>query len=391
MKNTMHTTPHGFSLIELMIGLTVGLLLVAGLGTIYASSVRSQAELQKSAAQIENGRYAMESISADLHLAGFYGDFANLPPLQSSTLTVPASLPDPCATSTANLLAALPLPLQGYDSPSATPISTCLSSANFLSGTDVLVIRRASTAILAPGSTPVSNEIYMQANTDVADIQAGSSGAALTSTSKADGGTATIMKKNTATGVFDLAADIRKYEVHIYFVAPCSLPNGGGTTCTGSADDGGIPIPTLKRLELTSDGTTTVMNIVPLVEGIENLQIEYGIDDTPNSADISTGFVGDGAPDAYITSPSTAALSTTIPPSLSNWQNVVAAKVFILARNTSQTNGYTDTKTYCLGSLDSTGACPTAATFGPFNDRYKRHVYSAQVRLTNPSSRREIP
>ena len=71
MKHTMHTTPHGFSLIELMIGLTVGLLLVAGLGTIYASSVRSQAELQKSAAQIENGRYAMEKISADLHLAGF--------------------------------------------------------------------------------------------------------------------------------------------------------------------------------------------------------------------------------------------------------------------------------------------------------------------------------
>jgi type IV pilus assembly protein PilW len=391
MRKICHPGLDGFSLVELLIGLTVGLVVVAGLATIYANSSRSQAELQKSAAQIENGRYAMEVISSDLHLAGFYGDFANLPPLQSATMAVPATLPDPCATSTANLLAALPLPLQGYDSPSVTPISTCLTSANFLSGTDILVVRRASTAVVASTAAPVTNEIYLQANTDSADIQAGSSGSTIGTTRKANGGIATIMKKNFATGNFDLAADIRKYEVHIYFVAPCSLPSGGGTTCTGSADDNGSPIPTLKRLELTSNGTSTVMNLVPLVEGIQNLQIEYGLDDTPNSADAATGFVGDGAPDSYITSPSTAALSTTTPATLSNWQNVVAAKVFILARNSTQTGGYTDTKTYCLGSLNSTGACPAAATFGPFNDRYKRHVYSAQVRLTNPSSRREVP
>jgi type IV pilus assembly protein PilW len=383
--------PDGFSLIELMIGLTVGLLLVAGLATIYANSSRSQAELQKSAAQIENGRYAMEKISADLHLAGFYGDFANLPPLLSSALTVPAILPDPCTTSTANLLAALPLPVQGYDAPSTTPISTCLASANFLGGTDILVVRRASTAVLASTAIPVANEIYLQANTDTADIQAGSASFAIGTTRKADGSTATIMKKNPATGNYDLAADIRKYEEHIYFVAPCSVPNGGGTACTGSADDNGNPIPTLKRLELTSDGTNTIMNLVPLVEGIQNLQIEYGIDDTPNAADLSTGLVGDGAPDTYITNPTNAALSVTTPATVSNWQNVVAVKVFVLARNTIATGGYTDTKTYCLGSLTSAGACPSTAKVGPFNDGYKRHVYSAQVRLNNPGSRREIP
>jgi type IV pilus assembly protein PilW len=391
MKIHSHPKLAGFSLVELLIGLTVGLIVVAGLTTIYANSSRSQAELQRSAAQIENGRYAMEMLSNDLHLAGFYGDFANLPPLQSSTMAVPASLPDPCATSTANLLAALPLPLQGYDSPTSTPISGCVASANFVSGTDILVIRRASTAVLASSATPVTNEIYLQANTDSADIQAGNAGSTIGTTRTASGATATLMKKNAATGNFDLAADIRKYEVHIYFVAPCSLPNGGGTTCTGSADDNGNPIPTLKRLELTSDGTNTVMTLVPVVEGVQNLQIEYGLDDTPNSADAFTGFVGDGSPDSYITSPSAAAVSSTAPVTVSNWQNVVAAKVFILARNNSRTSGYSDTKTYCLGSLNSTGACPTAATYGPFNDAYKRHVYSAQVRLTNPSSRREIP
>jgi type IV pilus assembly protein PilW len=391
MKHTIHSPPHGFSLVELLVGLTIGLLLVSGFATIFANASHSQAELQKSAAQIENGRYAMELINDDLHLAGFYGDFANLPPQQSSTLVVPASLPDPCATSTASLLAALPLPVQGYDSPASTPIASCLGSANFLSGTDILVVRRASAAVLGATAVPDTNRIYLQANTDTIDIQAGNAGSAIGTTKKADGATAVIMKKNPATGNLDLAADIRIFQVHVYFIAPCSMPNGGGANCTGAADDNGSPIPTLKRLELTTDGTNAVMQIVPLVEGIQNLQIEYGIDDTPNAADSATGFVGDGSPDSYITNPSTAALSSTTPATVSNWQNVVAAKVFILARNTNTTNGYTDAKSYCLGSLDSTGACPAAATFGPFNDRYKRHVYSAQIRLTNPSSRREIP
>src|SRR5678809_1005243 len=70
-------------------------------------------------------------------------------------------------------------------------------------------------------------------------------------------------------------APIRKYHVHIYFVAPCSVPTGGGTVCTGSSDDNGRPIPTLKRIELASNGT---MNVISLVEGIENLQVDYGID-----------------------------------------------------------------------------------------------------------------
>ena len=391
MTNTNRSLLRGFSLIELLVGLTVGLLLLVGLATIFSSASRSQNELQKAAMQIENGRYAMETLSADLHIAGFYGDFANLPPLQSSTMSVPAVLPDPCSTSIADLLAALPLPIQGYDAPASTPIPACLSSANFLPGTDVVVMRRARTAVLPATATPATNEIYLQANTDSADIQAGNSGSPIGTTRKANGAVAVIMKKNPATGVIDLAADIRKFEVHIYFVAPCSVPNGGGSTCTGASDDNGNPIPTLKRLELTSNGANTIMKIVPLVEGIQNLQIEYGIDDDPNAANLATGLIGDGAPDDYITDPEDAALSATTPATVSNWQNVVAAKVFILARNTNQTAGYTDTKTYCLGSLTAAGACPGAVTFGPFNDRYKRHVYSAQVRLTNPGSRREIP
>ena len=53
-----------------------------------------------------------------------------------------------------------------------------------------------------------------------------------------------------------------------------------------------------------------------------------------------------------------------------------------VARSREETQGYVDTKTYELG---------TAGTAGPFNDGFKRHVYSATIRLPNVAGRRERP
>mgnify|MGYP000505809460 CR=1 FL=1 len=69
-------------------------------------------------------------------------------------------------------------------------------------------------------------------------------------------------------------------------------------------------------------------NITPLVDGIENLQIDYGVD--TNS---------DGNADSYAADPA----------SVTNWSNVVSVQIHLLARNTETSLGYTDTKTYNLG------------------------------------------
>src|SRR5690242_8298963 len=79
----------GVSLVELMVALTIGLLLLTGLSLIFVNSSEANRELQKTAQQIENGRYATEIISQDLRLAGFYGHFHELP-------AAPAGFPDPC-------------------------------------------------------------------------------------------------------------------------------------------------------------------------------------------------------------------------------------------------------------------------------------------------------
>ena len=113
------------------------------------------------------------------------------------------------------------------------------------------------------------------------------------------------------------------------------------------------------------------MRIEAVSEGIEALQVDYGIDDMPDSFNTMTGFWGDGGADRYSRSPLAA-----------EYGHIVTVRAHILARNTERTFGYRDVKTFQLG---------LAGALGPRNDEYKRHAYAGLVRVTNMSGRREIP
>ena len=389
---------HGLSIIELMIAMTIGLLLLAGLAVVFSNSSQSQRELQKSAQQIENGSYAMEAVTQDIHLAGYYGRY--------SAYADGTALPDPCITGDAAALAgALSVPVQGFVAASQASrpdlsATTCgaatwLPNVNLYPGSDILVIRRAGTTPLrypgdgllpavASADTGVSNDVYIQSDPATVEIQFGAGGT-ITSISKADGVTAAAIRQKNGN-----AESIRKYHVHIYFVAPCSVPAGAGDVCTGANDDGGRPIPTLKRLELGVDGGgNRTFNIVPISEGIEAFKIEYGIDNSPNTANSSTGRIGDGAADVYIPNIATAA------PTVVDFANAVSAKVWLIARNTEPSAGYSDTKTYPVATssavLGAGTVQGTGRVYGPYNDQFKRHSYFSGLRLTNLSARRENP
>ena len=365
---SLRARQQGLSIIELMISMGIGLLILAGLVTMFVNSSANQRELQRSSIRIENGRYAMDTITQDLHHAGYYGQyFLN---------TVPAAAQDPCAISSlADIVAAAPFPIQAYAAASATArpdlsATTCatstsptniLSTANLSPGNDVLVVRRASTTALAVGGAAVSQQVYLQSNPLEIVFQLGT-GAAITTTSMIDGVTAATIQNAQKT----LAAEIRKLQVYIYFVAPCSRPTGGGNVCTGATDDDGSPIPTLKRLEL---GART-FDVVSIAEGIEHFQVAYGLDSDPTAASTVTNFKGDGVPETYVRAPT-----------IAEHADIVDAQVSLLARNNDISQGFTDTKTYLVGSL----------SVGPFNDKYKRHVFNSRIRMTNLSSRREIP
>jgi type IV pilus assembly protein PilW len=338
----------GLSMIELMVAITISLFLLVGLVSVFATSNQTYMDLGRASQQIESGRFATQLLADDIAHAGFYGRYSQTP-------TTPGALPDPCVNNNmATLTTGLALPVQGYDAPATSPITACVAAANHLAGTDIIVVRRndstqvAGDATTIPAGALTANYIYMQANADSTATPVIAVGSGVAATDQA-----TFPLKNKDPTQF---APVRRHHVHIYFIAPCSVPNGGGTLCTGANDDGGRPIPTLKRIELTSNG---VSSVVSLVEGIENLQLDYGVD-----AD------KDGVPDTTY---------TTDPASVAAWMNVVAVRINLLSRQIEPTNGYTDPRTYDMG---------VAGAYTP-GGAYKRHVYNTVVRVVNPASRRE--
>ena len=335
----------GISLVEILVSMAVGILLLIGLTYIFAGSSRSNRELHRAGQQIENARYATIVLTEDIRHAGYYGEFYRLP--------AAGALPDPCAQTLLSLAADIAYPIQGYDSPISTPISSCLPTTEYLPGTDIVVVRRAQLRPLSGTDLPVPNDVYIQATGAGYDLQLGDPTSFVLGAKKADGTDTVLVKKNGMT-----AADIFKLNTHIYFLSPCS-----GSNCA-TVNDG---IPTLKRLELVAGTAGPVWRLLPIAEGIENLQIEYGIDDSPTTPHPFSGQIGDGVPDRYETSPDA-----------TEWPNVIAVTLHLLSRNAEPTVGHTDAKTYRLGDVTLT---PGGA--------FKRHVISTLIRVTNQGARRD--
>jgi type IV pilus assembly protein PilW len=337
----------GYTIIELMIAITISLIILASLVAIFANNSRTRAEIERANQQTENGRYALQVIVDDLHNAGYLAE------LNPAPLATPGTKPDPCNTTLAVLNGALPLAVQGYDN-GATPALTCVSDLR--PGTDILVVRHASTcAVGSAGCDPnVLGDTYFQTSACNSPTELASGNVNNYFVLDTNPANFTLHQKDCVT-----LANQYQYRTHIYFVA--------------NNDNAGDGIPTLKRAELGLG----IFSIVPLVEGIENLQIEYGLD---------TGVPTTGSPAVYNANPDTynAACGTTPSICVGYWRNVVAAKINVLARNTSTTQGYVDNKVYTLGLL-ADGI--TANTVGPFNDAYKRHAYGSVVKLNNPAGR----
>jgi len=390
-----HPGEAGFSLMELMISITIGLLLLTGVASLFSKSSISQNEIRRSAAQIENGRYAMDTMVQDLQMAGYFGQYR--------TTSFASSLPDPCAISTsANVQALLQMPVLGYGAAgvtsypdiSATTCGTYLPNTNLAKGSGILVVVRSDSNYVPISTTTTAGTWYLQTNPASFEVQNG--GGTTSCTSKADGSASSITRRCLTPSTSDPCSAIcpagspvgfiRQVHVNIYFVAPCNVPSTGVATdaCTGSSDDGGRPVPTLKRLELYNNGGVPGLTITPIASGVEFLQVGYGIDDTPSATNPDTGMPGDGAPDRFVNSPSATDL-----------KDVVTVRLDMLVRNPEPSVDYTDNKVYALGR-DPIIATNAALTITASTDlasalKYRRHVYSSTVRLVNLSSRKENP
>jgi type IV pilus assembly protein PilW len=293
---------HGFSIAELMVALTVGLLILAGMTTLFVRNSRTQSQVERANRQIENGRYAISLMSTDLRNAGFYGEFDPTP------LADPPGVPDPCAPTLEALRAALPLHVQGYAAGEALP--SCLTDVK--AGSAVLVVRHTRTCTSGNpdcDADGIQGPLFQASLCDNLSELGSGDPANHYALDTATAGLNRHRRDCTPAAGSGTPAVARRFITHIYYVA--------------NNDKAGDGIPTLKRKELRlNDAGDLNFVTVPLVEGIDKLQLEYGLD-TSN----------DGVVDLYTAAPGGAAGCAQPACAAHNWRNAMAVRVSLLARN----------------------------------------------------------
>ncbi|VTU38525.1 Tfp pilus assembly protein PilW [Variovorax sp. PBS-H4] len=367
----------GLTLIELMVSIAITLIIVAALITLYLNVSQSNREMVKVNRQIESGRLAVYVLENEVAHAGFWENY--MPQFDDLTLTtvpadVPTAVPDPCLAYTAAnwtddyKRSLLNIPVQTYED---VPAGCAAIVTHKKADTDVLVVRHAETCFssAAPSNCEeVPGRLYFQSS--LCATQTPSTFELNTA------GFTAIQKKDCTT-----AALKRRFISDIYYVRDYAETVGDG-------------IPTLVRSRLdTAGGTPVYPDPVALIEGIEGLRVELGLD-TLGKTGVAVNYTqainwldatnkttptnrGDGSPDGAFVR-----CTTGTPCTADQLINTVAVKFYLLARSIEPSPGHTDARTYKLGS---------AATLPAYNDHYKRHVFSTTVRLTNVTGRRETP
>ena len=272
----------GFSLIELMIAMAIGLLLLAGLFYVYIGASQSSRFQGALALMQGNARYAFEIMGVDIRMTGFTG---------SQNLSNVVSTPSPTTLSS---LIDLDNPLLGYEN--TNPPNTCTTAnttACYLANTDSLTVVRVDTANKYtvsdhaasppatplytftlpspwPGSGPAVGEIFVAADyTHTAVFQVRGINKT-TPPFTVSYGTGTVNPGNSGTDLGAFGGGLNALALYRLSGASYYI----GRNPAGE--------PALYRDKLwyrTISGTPTVTSAAEeLVQGVENMQITYGVD-----------------------------------------------------------------------------------------------------------------
>ncbi|MFN7428715.1 MAG: PilW family protein [bacterium] len=375
----------GLSLVELLVGMTIGLFLTLGLLVMMSGTSRGFKVQDEFARMQEGGVEALRYIGDSLRLAGFYG--WNGSPGGGTSVSLPALAPAggqevdtlaDCGSGTnppaTNWALQVGQPLSGrIGLTSATVNATfpCILAQNFLDyqNHQILVTRGSNgsqvpdTATLGDLSDAAFDNDRLYAQADPARGLIFRGGAARFTALKAAGESARVTNANGTL----VDAPIFEYQAHVYYLRPCSRPISPPACAT--TDDGGFPIPTLVRQQLV--GRT--MTELALVPGVERIGFVYGIDNVNNDPTRTW----DGIPDTYVLDPATPA----------QWSRVVTVRVSVLVRSSSPNIGHDDSgKQY---DLTSGLSMPFACSPKVVNDcAYRRHVFQQTFQVRNVAMRR---
>lgn len=301
---TVQLNQRGFTLVELMVALVLGLILTGGVINIYISSKQTYRMQDNQSRLQENGRFALQYLTKDIRMAGYMGcnNFSAITPNIISTS------PAAKAFSTSTII-------QGYDTgawPAAFPFT---QPPNYVAGTSVVAVNFAISSgifVVAPIMPPTAAAIFVSPNTvfkqnDIVFITDCSSADVFGITNNTSGGGPSMALAHGASNnspsppalskQYGTDAMALKFQTNMFYIGYIT---GGACPCA------------LYRQTLS--GTDR------LVDNVRDMQISYGVDTN-----------GDSTADEYLTA---AAVGTL-------WPSVISTRVNLLV--TTPENNLVDT------------------------------------------------
>jgi len=313
----------GFTLIELMVSMGIGLFLIAGVFSVYLNSSQSQKVVEDEVKLTDDARFALETISFDLRQAGVYGtlnhESYDKVDAASKNLTQITSTSQ-CDTATPGWITRVERPV--FASDNANPYGAdCIPSSTYKVNTDVLEVRYVNRIEDAENNNLIADAIYMNSDSNNAQFFIGSAPPAITTPQS------------------------RNYRVvtKAYYISDY----------TDSVGDG---IPSLHVVSLQPGPSVTD---TLLLSGVENLQLQFGL---------------------TATNKGTSVVTWVDPTAAMPWDRVIAARVWLVMKSKSRVkdtpaSGSFEIPGSTLNTLENVSILDT--------DGYRRVMVTTAVRLRN--------
>lgn len=314
----------GMSLPELMIAMALGLIIVGGMATLFVESRRNFSQDEIIATMQQEGRFAMNELQREVSMAGFWG-----PMLAGTLLGNDATLAGVAFTEYESPILALD------NAAGAQAFDWSVNLDDLVPTSDAISIRRVEGVRTSDTTADTLAELGIAAAEDALDANA---------YYLQTNGTVGVMLPGSAApnSAVPTPYEYWEYAATIWYVR---------SYCRA-----GDNIPSLVRRYWDSD--TASVETDCMAQGIENMQVEFGLDDDD-----------DGFPEQWVTNVDTA-----------NSEELAAVRIFLLSRGTQLTQGYTNGKSYDISNLP---------TYTPA-DGYFRRVFTTTIQTRNPIAARLI-
>jgi len=348
----------GLSLVELMVAITISLILLLGVTSVYLSTRHSNAVQDEFSRLQENGRFAISLLSKEIRQAGYQGcsNLGRVTPVNNVSTGGNKGPVDTSFNFSSSTAFVGHTACTGGTGAGCTPATT-IGSLPVITGTEAITVRRTSScASELTGNLNVrnanlqttDNSCNFQKN-EVLFITDCKNGDIFRATSvSAASGKITIAHGSNGNNTAFLSqrytpdARVMKWERHTYYIAPCASNVTGCRSLWVNVDQGNTNLST------------------ELVEHIDNMQVDYRVDTAlTDSADPSV--------DAFMTGAQVQAGNL--------WPNVLAVRIHLLAAtrdNTANQNNGKNQTPYTFEGITNNST-----------DRRYRREFTTTINLRN--------